>query len=211
MKHFTFSILVLAFLFSAACGKTGAARKTASEDCAAGSCGGDTNGGSDNGFAVKVQKTEGIISQRQLLPNFQACLGIPDSGVSPTTKAAFKEAIPSLSLDGMTKDVNAPLLLAVAKVTSELCLDLVTNVERNSTSRKFFPGFTLSSTASINASQAFDMKKTLTALSNACWGRAITETEMGFITAQMTAGAKDAPAAVFACTVVLSSAEAIRF
>ncbi len=210
LKTLTLSILAVVLL--SACGQAGTAKSSSQQNsCDTADCSNGSNSGGSQEFEVKAQKTPGIISQRQLLPNFQNCLGMPDSAVSAATKAALAESISSLSQDGLVQDLNAPLMMSIAKITSELCQDLITNVEINSTTRKFFMGFSLSSNAATNNAQIFDMNQTLSALSKACWGRDITANEKALITSKITAGAKDKPTAIFVCTAVLSSAQAVQF
>jgi len=200
MKHLVSTLLLLS-LTIAGCGKAAVSAKNADES--------SLDYGS--GYVASARKTEGIINQRQLLPGFQACLGLPDSAVGAATKAAYKTAVTSLSADGAVKDLNPPLLMAIAQVASELCLNLIDTVEKPSSSRKFFGGFALTSPASAaDKAQALDINKSLNALTNACWGRDITASEIAKITAQSgTTG--DRPTALFFCTTVLSSAEGIRY
>jgi hypothetical protein len=204
MKY-TQLLIAFSFLFFAAgCGKAPSSRSLSSLECVDNNCG---SGGSS--FAVHVQKTEGVISQRQLLPNYEKCLNIPSSSISATTKAMFAQSQASLSQDGIVGDINAPMLMAIAKVASEICLDLV-NIEKNSGSRKYFPGFTLSGNASVDNSQTFNMTTTLNSFGNNCWGRSLNSAELNLLLSKIGSG-KDQSAAIFACTAILSSAEAIRF
>lgn len=203
-------ILLFAIL-STACGNQAAGRKISSlgsVDCVDSSCDGSGGGPTDGGtFAIRTQKVEGVISQRQLLPNFQKCLNLQASQISATSKAAYKESIPSLSLEGQAKDVSAPMLMAITKVASEMCLDLI-NVEKNSTNRKYFPGFTLG--GSTANTQSFSLSSTLNTLGNACWGRNLTSAEASIISTELGTR-KDLAGALFACTAILSSAQAIRY
>ena len=196
-------LTLLSVTLLAACGKGPVARETSrsgSIECVDSDCrSGDT-------FTVKPQKVEGIVNQRQLLPHFQKCLNLTNSQVSATTKTTYKEAIGSLSLDGNAADLSAPMLMSITKVASEMCRDLI-NAETSSNSRTYFPGFTL---GSFSNTQAFDLAKTLNTLAIACWGRELSSKEKTIITDEIKTS-KNQNAALFACTAVLSSAQALRF
>lgn len=161
-------------------------------------------------FDVTMKKADRVISQRQVVPNFKKCLGLSNAQVSATTVAAYNGATSSLSLEGNPQDLNSAMLLAVTKVASEMCNDLI-NVEKTVATRNYFSGFTLS--GSGDGSQPFDQNKTLNKFSNACWGRDVTAEERQLFETKFTAGTitKDAKGALLLCTTMLSSAEALRY
>jgi len=195
-------VVTLAFALTA-CGGPGSSSKNFSRTPSSG-C---TGAGCEEVTPARKQKVEAVISQRQVLPNFQKCLGLQNNQVSANTKTAYRESISSLSLDGMAEDVSAPMFMGITKVVSELCMDVI-NVEKNSVNRRFFQGFTLG--GSTANSQTFNMPSTLSTLANACWGRNITNEEVNIVLTQLGSG-KDLPAALFACTALLSSTAAIRY
>lgn len=200
MKHFSF--LIFSFFFVVGCGQNGAKSSfnSSSIECT------DDNCLDGQTFPVKVQKVEGIVSQRQLLPNFQKCLDLPS--VSATSRAAFNDSLSNLSQEGKVADLSAPLMMAVTKVTSELCTDRI-NLEKTQSTRKFFSGYNLGGT--VTNSEPFIFEKTINTLAVSCLGRALTDAETKIIKDEITETRKDSAAALFVCTAILSSVQAIRY
>ena len=174
----------------------------ASTDCTGTSC-----------YTVTTKKVEGVVTQRQLLPTYVKCTGLPPANVSATTTAAMSAAIPSLSTDGNISDISAPLLMAVTNVASEFCRDLIAYERPKTTGRVFFGGYSLKAgtTTAVAGTQTYDLNASLKAFANACWGRAATDDEVKIVFDSLTTKTKDDAEALYACTAMLSSAQAIRF
>jgi hypothetical protein len=164
-----------------------------------------TDCSNDSCFTAKAVKVEGVISQRQLLPNYLKCLNL--SAASATTVAAVNESIPSLSQEGAVADISAPLLMAVTKVAGEVCNDLINKEKTNLTARTFFPGYKLGTTNS----QTYSFSTTLKSFATACWGRAATDEEVAVIVSSYATPTQDTVEALYACTAMLSASQAIKF
>lgn len=159
-------------------------------------------------FAVKTQKMEGIISHRQFLPNFSKCLNLPRTQFSAATNTAMAESLNTFSLEGNVKDLSAPMLMAATKVVGEICRDLINYEKANPTNsnRTFFQGYNLG----VTNSQTYDFVKTAKAFADACWRRSATDAEIAVVNDALTTKTKDTAEALFVCTAMLSSAQALR-
>lgn len=196
------SFFLLALLIgAAACGQPKAllpknTTVAPSTDCTATDC-----------FSVKTQKVEGIISHRQFLPNFSKCLNLPRTQFSAATNTAMNESLNTFSLEGNVKDLSAPMLMAATKVVGELCRDLINYEKANPTNsnRTFFPGYALG----VSNSQSYDFVKTAKAFADACWRRGATDAEIEIVRTNAPT-TKDTAEALFVCTAMLSSAQALR-
>lgn len=156
-------------------------------------------------------KVVAVVSQNQILPNFQNCLKIPREKIRPATRAANKEVAESFAQEGEVEKISAPMLMAVTRVVSEICLDLITH-ENTSTARTYFEGFDLNGTTQGTG----DMDGTLRKLASSCWGREITETEKNIVKERMSSNTAlnnktNRDTALFSCTSLLSSSQAIKF
>lgn len=204
MKRIVTVITTLVFL--GACGQAPQAGKinTTSSNSRDGS---NLSCTGDGCFQAKPQKAVAVISHRQIMPSFQGCLGLQSSQLSATTTTTYKDSLTTFSLEGNAKDISAPMMLSIMNVVSEMCLDLI-NVEKNmATGRKFFPGFTLGGATNT---QTYNLDKTIQDLASSCWGRQISSAELAIINKDI-ANQKTVAAALYACTAVLSSAEAVKF
>lgn len=164
----------------------------------------------NNCFQAKPQKVESIMNHRQIIPSMQKCLALTSAQVSTAARAAFKEALPSFSLNGDAKDVSAPLMMSLLTVASEMCLSRIEVERTQNTGRLYFPGINLQTSGSNNNVQALNLNKTVQDLAKSCWGREITSAELNLITKNIT-GTSNRATALYACTAVLSSTQAIRF
>lgn len=160
-------------------------------------------------FDVEVKKADRLMNQRQLVPNLRKCLGLSAGQLHDDTKAAYMTSVPSLSKDGDMKELSSAMVMAVTKVASELCMDLI-RAERNTSNRNYFMGYTLSGTG--DSAQSFDATATLRKFGTACWGREVTTSERQFLTQKITVDfGKTTEGALLLCTTILSSAETIRY
>jgi hypothetical protein len=161
----------------------------------------------DGCFSAAAKRVQGVITQRQVLPNYMKCLNLPIANVSEATKTTMNESVASLSLEGDVKDISAPLLMAITKVAGEICNDLIKYEKPNLTNRKFFPGYKLGT----SNSQTYSFSNTLKTFASACWGRAATDDEVAGVIASYKTATQDTSEAIYACTVMLSSSQAIKF
>lgn len=161
-------------------------------------------------FSVKPQKVLGISSHRQVLPSYMSCLGLQDQQIASQTRSASRELASTLSVDGSATSINAPMMMAIAKIAGEVCRDLIA-AEKAKTQRKFFPGFDFEAPAN---SQTYDLESTIQTFANACWSRGATEEEsMEINKALKDVGLfdkKNGHAALFICTTMIASGEAVR-
>jgi hypothetical protein len=161
----------------------------------------------NNCFQAKKQKVLTVISHRQILPNFQRCLGLTNAQVSANTKTVYKDSLSTFSQEGQASDVSAPMMMAIMNFSSEICMDLIKVEKTKSSGRQFFPGYSIDGAAT---SETYNLNKTLQALSKSCWAREITPSEINLISKDIV-NQKNTQAALYACTAVLSSAQAVKF
>lgn len=168
------------------------------------------------GFKVVATKADAIISQRQVLPNFKSCLQLPEDKITNDTKLALSNAMSSFSLTGSAQTITAPMLMAFVKIAGELCDDVVGH-ELNSNQRRFFLGFNIGGTANT---QPFNMMTTIQKFATSCWGRSATTdeaniiinslTSAGYYNASTLAASTSKNTAIYLCTAMLSSSQAIK-
>ncbi|NQZ19381.1 MAG: hypothetical protein HRT44_09020 [Bdellovibrionales bacterium] len=161
---------------------------------------------------VNSSKVVSVISQNQILPNFKNCLGLERDQISNATRQAHRESIESLAPEGNVNEVSAPMLMAVTKITSELCNDLIT-AEAASDQSRFFPNFNLNDNESTGSGSIETATRNL---ASACWAREATTEEINLITTSIEGistlnGNSNKDTALYICTAVLSSSQAIRF
>ncbi len=159
-------------------------------------------------FDVEIKKADRIVNQRQIVPAFRKCLGLTPGQVSTTSTNAFDAVAASLSKEGETKEISSAMLMAVTKLASEMCTDLI-NVEKDSSNRNYFMGYTLSGGG--DGMQSYNLDKMLSKFSNNCWGRAVTTTERQFFEDVIAGFGKSTPGALKLCTTILSSADTLRY
>lgn len=210
MKNFTQALLFLLSAFLVNCG-AGPQAKSTSGSGGGGSGEPITECVDNNCFQAKPQKIEAVMTHRQIMPSFQKCLNLTDAQISAAAKTAFAESLNTFSLNGAAKDLSAPMMMALMTVSSEMCLSRI-NVEATmTTGRIYFPGFTLSTGAgSVNNTQTYNLNKTIEDLAKSCWGRAIKPAELSLINKHI-GGQRTRSAALYACSAVLSSTQAVRF
>ncbi|MBY0315929.1 MAG: hypothetical protein K2Q26_10440 [Bdellovibrionales bacterium] len=168
------------------------------------------------GFKVVATKADAIISQRQVLPNFKSCLQLPEDKITNDTRLAVSNAMSSFSLTGSAETISAPMLMAFVKVAGELCDDVVSN-ELNTNQRRFFQGFNIGGTTNT---QPFNIQSTIQKFANGCWGRAATTDEINVIIDSLTsvgyynsatlATSTSKNTAIYLCTTMLASSQAIK-
>lgn len=190
-------------LFLSACGNLESRKTTYSgtKECVDDNC--------TSMFDVSVRKADRVINQRQLLPNIRKCLGLTANQVSNTTINAHAAAVPSLSKDGEVKEVSSAMLMAITKVSSEACMDLI-NLEKNNSQRSYFMGYNLGGTG--DAAQSLNTERTLKKFAASCWGREITTSERQLLQEKISSNFQTATqGALLLCTTILSSTDAIRY
>lgn len=171
----------------------------------------------NNCFQAKPQRVESIMNHRQILPSLTKCLAINTASMDTATTTAYNAAkktytdsIPTFSLDGSVKDVSAPLMMSLMTLAGEMC-NVRIEVERTqATGRLFFPGFNLQTSGANNNGEMINHDKTIQALTRSCWGRDATSAEVNLIKQKISSNSSRG-AALYACTAVLSSIQAIRF
>lgn len=171
-----------------------------------------TEGSTLEAHQVPSTKVVAVVSQNQILPNFQSCLGLSREQISEPTRLAHKESIESLSPEGEVDKVSAPMLMAVTKITSEICSDLIKVENDQSSNRKYFQNFNLANSDEGSGS----VDSSINNLAASCWGRIPTPEELNIINSSILqvdtlANKTNKDAALFICTAVLSSSQAIRF
>lgn len=171
----------------------------------------------NNCFQAKPQKVESIMNHRQILPSMTKCMNLNTASMNSSTlsaynvaKAAFTESLPSFSLNGAAKDVSAPLMMSLMTVASEICTTRIEVEKSQNTGRQFFAGFNLNTSGANNNTETISIDNTIQAMSRSCWGRDATAKEITAIKNGIT-GQSSRLAALYACTAVLGSTQAIRF
>ena len=203
MIRFVSRILLLLPLV--ACGPGFEADKNANKrfDC--------TNSSCNELFEVKPDKQESIVSHRQIIPSYSSCLGLAESEVSARTKTTVSSLKETLSKNGDINGISAPMMMGLITVVGDFCTDLM-DKEKSSSVRKYFLGFNLGGTAN---GQNYDASQTVQTLAQSCWGRAARTDEINIVNSAMQKAGlsttKDRKAALFLCTTVLSSSDAVRF
>ncbi|MCB0379312.1 MAG: hypothetical protein KDD33_12535 [Bdellovibrionales bacterium] len=172
---------------------------------------------------VSSTKVVAVVSQNQILTNYQSCLKLPADKISSQSRNALNDSIKSLPPEGEVEAISAPMLMAVTKVVAEVCNDLINYEKTLSTDRTYFKDFNLTGTASGKAvSNASLEEETLSSvdlamieLSRACWGRTMTADELNILRGALNKDASlqtaNRDAALLSCTAVLASSQAIRF
>ncbi|MBY0314547.1 MAG: hypothetical protein K2Q26_03445 [Bdellovibrionales bacterium] len=162
-------------------------------------------------FPIKSSKVVQIASHRQILPSLINCLNLEDSALRPATRQAARESASTLSLDGDASKISAPMMMALVKITGEVCVDLINQELAQTSSRKFFPGFELGTPAN---SQSYDLNTSIHRLATSCWGHEPSPSENDEIIKALTESnlinAKNRATALFLCTMMLGSGETFR-
>ncbi len=176
----------------------------------------DSNGSftSQSSASAKI----GLPRQRQLFTSLQTCLALSDAEVSTRTKTSFDTLKSNFSAEGAVQDLNGPFMVSLAQATAEFCADRL-NSDSNQTTRKFFGAFQLSATDRVSptptASTPKDVSIAAAELARSCWGRAPTQQEADQIADRMLQSAVgkllDRSAALFLCTVTLTSPEILKY
>ena len=142
---------------------------------------------SGNGDILVLEKTRtaSVIRSERYLATLVSCLGT--NKATQRAKQAWQENKGSLSEDGSANSITAPMLSAMSKISSEVCLDLISQ-ERGiaSDNRRIFPQIDFSrGPKDIHVGQVRD---SIRRLARSCWGRNETPEELLKLeTASMTA------------------------
>jgi hypothetical protein len=164
----------------------------------------------DPSTSTKAQPSVGLVRQSQLFFALKRCLELPDTAISAQSKSTYASVKSNLSSEGKLHDLNAPMLMSVTQIAAELCNDRIA-LEAGKASRNFFQPFKLAPTDTIGGTITQSIEK----LTNSCWGRAVKGPEVQVIAGDFqgsSVGAKaDKTAALFLCTLVLSSPEVIVY
>jgi hypothetical protein len=165
---------------------------------------------SGNIFSLKAEKSVSVASKSQILISYARCLNLADDQIRPETIATYKESLSAFSLSGKADTITAPMMMSIVSVVGEICLDLI-NAEKNKSDRFVLRGFNLGGTTNA---QEYNLHYSIQSLATSCWSRSALEEEVNIIIKSLTDaglnGKKNAAEALFLCTSVLSSSEAIR-
>lgn len=131
---------------------------------------GSTGGaGAGSGFTPFPNATTvSLIYNKQMLDNLVICTGIGTASVSSVDEWERRQS--SFSEYGYATDVTAPMLMAIAAVSGEVCNDLL-NIETalSSDSRRIFNSIDFAAGPSaLGASQIADATRRL---ARSCWAR----------------------------------------
>lgn len=167
---------------------------------------------------AKAGQIAGLARQRQVYSGFQSCLKLPDASVSATTKTTYNKLSANFSIEGKIADINGPMFLSLAQVAADFCQDRITYEANLTSGEKLFPGFGLKpGTANDfnNPLYANALGEAASSLAKSCWGRKPTSQEVVEIRNQFSnsqvSQTRDASAALFLCTLVLSSPAVLIF
>lgn len=168
-----------------------------------------TNNNCDSLYEVKPHREYGVINFRQIYPNYKSCLNLTDDQAA-SSKSLIASKIDSLPKEGKIDSMSAPTLMNLMQIAANFCKNTLDKEKGGA--RYFFSGYNLEgSTDSAAANSSTSARR----LAEACWGRPITNSESTEITGGLTtaglANVHNEKSALYLCTMILSSVEAIKF
>ncbi|MBX7231879.1 MAG: hypothetical protein K1X29_07310 [Bdellovibrionales bacterium] len=178
-----------------------------------------TSGGT-TGSSIDIfpnASTVSLIYNKQLVDNLVSCTGL---GLASTqTLAEWSKRQSSFSEYGYATDVTAPMLMAIAAVSGEICNDLVsTESVLPQEKRRIFNAINFSSGSATWVSQ--NVAETVRRITRSCWARNETSEELGIIQEEVATGLSGVSSsdlqqtkniALMVCTGILSSLSGITF
>lgn len=160
---------------------------------------------------LKAEKSLTVATQNQILISYARCLNLRDEQLRPQTIATFNSVKSSFSSTGMAHSVTAPMMMSSISVTSEICLDLIDS-ENLKSDRFFLRGFNLGGPSTDAV--PYDLEYTIQSFATSCWSRAATPQEIKIMSESLDSagikGQKSRAEALFICTNILASADAIK-
>lgn len=165
----------------------------------------------------KATQVAGVARQRQIFNSLQTCLKLPDASVSATTKATYAKMNANFSSEGKVDDINSPMVLSLTQLSADFCQDRINYEIAQKPSEKFFVAFNLAGAANDFSSPLFAdiLGDSVKAIAKSCWGRSPTAAETNMVRSQFASSQigqyRDASAALFMCTLILSSPEVIIY
>ncbi len=176
------------------------------------------NGGAGAGFVPKPNvQTAALVYNKQLLDSMVTCTGIGTPSVA--SKEEWNKRQSSFSEYGYATDVTAPMMMAVAAVSGEVCNDLI-KIESvlPSNSRRIFNSIDFS--AGPAALGNLQVEETAQRIARSCWSRTPAADELQIIREEVTAGtagisvtdaAETKKLALLICTGMLASLSGLSF
>lgn len=131
-------------------------------------------GGNGEIEVLANKRTASVVRSERLLSNLQSCLGV--NQVSAASKQAWNDNKGSLSVEGDANSITSPMLVALAKVSAEVCNDLIQK-ERvlAADQRRIFNAVNFGQGPASAADTA--LADTVRRLARSCWGRNESDSE----------------------------------
>ena len=174
----------------------------------AGSGGVDTAGsGQEGDNIIPGTKTAVLVDSNRVLSHLSTCAGV--ASPSDITNAVYENKKSSISSSGAANTVTAPMMMAIANISGEVCNDLI-NQEQASGGRIFTNvdfGANVMPTSPV-------LTDAITRLSLSCWQRQPSSSEIStLLTMTDSIGATEQQAArkasLMICTAMLTSLDAL--
>ncbi len=209
------SLLVVTLYIGHGCSEFQGAMGNLGGSLGLGSTGGNSAG---SGFEPKpMAQTAALVYNKQLLDSFVTCTGIGTPSVA--SKDEWDKRQSSFSEYGYATDVTAPMMMAVAAVSGEVCNDLISlESALPADSRRIFNAIDFSAgPAALGNAQVDD---TARRIARSCWSRTPAADELTIIREEVTAGAAGAnltdtaqtkKLALLMCTGMLASLSGLTF
>lgn len=209
------SLLVVTLLIGHGCSEFAAISGGSSDSASMGTSGGTGSGGGFTPFPNAT--TVSLIYNKQMLDNLVVCTGIGTPSVASVDEWERRQS--SFSEYGYATDVTAPMLMAIAAVSGEVCNDLL-NIETAlaADNRRIFNSINFSAGPSaLSSAQVADATRRL---ARSCWARDEVPAELTIIQEEVNAAmagvnVNDAQQtrnlALMMCTGILASLSGIAF
>lgn len=170
-------------------------------------------GGNGEIRAIPNTKTAGISSGNRVLRNMVSCLGTR----TPSTRAtnAYNDKVGNFAAEGWANTVTAPMMMAYAAVSAEVCLDLVTAEKALAANDRRIFGL-INFGAGPSALSEAGIADTVRRLARSCWGRNETQEELTLIRDSVRSNftsnntADTDKSMFFVCSAMLSSLSGIE-
>lgn len=169
----------------------------------------DAPGGNGEIEVLANKRTASVVRSERALSTLVSCLGT--TAASSAAKQAWEDNKGSISVEGDANSITPPMLVAIAKISGEVCNDLVQK-ERilAADQRRIFNQIDF--TQGPNAVSSLAIQNSVRRLARSCWGRNETGTENQLITASVqsaftntTNSQQTINQMIYLCTAVASS------
>jgi len=164
------------------------------------------------------QAVVSTVSQNQVFPNYLTCTGLSENDLPNNLRIPASgntnrrtQLLNAMSAEGVASDMSSGQAKALLDLTAEICAALISK-ETNG-NRKYFSGFNLNGN---NDGGNLSVSNTAQALASSCWGRAAKPEELSLIDRNVASTNRVSDnqgfdKALYVCTAVLASSEAIKF